>query len=149
MVARPAALVALPAEMGGQVANSVDRYPALKDRALRRLNVIARFNADDNWDGEGAIGVGEGVIDAARKFIHILPEKYLPHPEEDIEALPVGEVAFDWHKDRNRMFMVSIGAGGRIAYSGLFEDGVRCRGYEKIADNRIPGPILAFIRRAL
>ncbi len=122
--------------------------PSRRERALRELDRIARDCGAGDWNGEGAIGVTEEVVEEARKFVAVLPEDCLPNPEEDVDALPNGDVALDWYKDNN-MFMVGIGKGGRIAYSGLFGDGERCRGYAGIVDGGVPASLLAFIRRVL
>ncbi len=134
-------------EAGTGIAGGAGR-PSRRERALRGLGRIAWDCGADDWDGEGAIGVTEEIVEETRKFVAVLPEDCLPDPERDIEALADGEIVFEWQKDRRNMFMASVGKGGRIVYAGLF-GGDRCCGDERIADGRIPEAMLASIRRAL
>lgn len=132
-------------------ANTVSLKPVSstpRERVLGRLDYIARCNATDNWDGDGAVGVKEGAVELVRDFIRLLPNSCLPDPDE-IKADVDGEITLDWHKANNRTFVVSVDETGRIAYSGLFEDGGSCCGDERIVDNKISETIMACIRRAL
>lgn len=123
--------------------------PSRRERALRRLDRIARRCGADGWDGEGADGVSGEVVESTRRFVRMLPESCLPNPEEDIEADVDGEILLGWFEDENRMFTMSIGKAGRAAYAGVFADGGCRRGKESIDGDRIPEAILASIRRVL
>lgn len=72
----------------------------------------------DNWDGEGALALLEDTVETARKIVDELPN-YAGRP--DVSATPHGEVDFDWVIDKDLMFTVSVGPGGKeIAFAGLF-----------------------------
>lgn len=92
----------------------------LSGNHLKILNTLTKYLkefADSNWDGYGAMPIDKGSYSKSISFSRALP-KSLPLPELSIE--PDGEVAFEWYNSNNRVFSVSIGSNGELAYAGLF-----------------------------
>ena len=106
--------------------------------AWMRLFVVERENlkqaiqdlldeaGDEDWDGEGALPLRQETVDAAIRFVDLVPGDI---PDPDVTATPQGEVDFDWTINRQLMLTVSIGADHEITFAGLF-DGARLNGQE-------------------
>ena len=70
-----------------------------------------------NWDGYGALPVTEETYQEAVQLIDLLPRS-IPLPE--IAAEPAGEIGFEWYKDKNKVFVISVKGDKVITYAGLF-----------------------------
>lgn len=102
-----------------QVAESTERSMALfgeKAAALSQLAAVAAECANDDWDGNGAVGIDPMAVRSAERFVRALPED-LPLPEFTPE--PDGSMSLDWIQSRNRLLSLSIGGTGRLAYAWL------------------------------
>ena len=87
-----------------------------KAAALSDLRKMADECANDDWDGEGAIGIEATAIWNAEDFIRALPDGF-PLPEFAPE--PDGSISLDWIESRYSLFSLSIGRGNRLAYAWL------------------------------
>lgn len=97
---------------------------------------------DEGWEGYGGKVISSWVVLSALNFIKLLPTN-LPIPEITID--PDGEVLFEWYRSPYRVFSVSVGAYGKIAYAGLFGE-VRMNGSSFFADN-FPRVLLEAIKK--
>lgn len=100
-----------------EIAHSTERSMALfgeKAAALSRLAALATECAEDGWDGDDAAGIDPMAVRTAERFIRALPEG-LPLPE--FAPDPDGSISLDWIATRNRLFSLSIGGNGRLAYA--------------------------------
>lgn len=80
---------------------------------LRQLGVDCR---EQDWDGNGAEPVDAVAIYTAESIIHALPQN-IPMPE--LAAEPDGNISLDWSTSRSRVFSISAGRSGRLAYAWL------------------------------
>ena len=110
--------------------------------ALEALYEVFGECCQPDWDGYGARKVSWENYLAAKRFVEALPVGFRP-PE--VSADPDGEISFEWYKDRNCLFSVSIGHDNELTYAGLF-GASRTRGTELFFDE-IPDLILNCIKR--
>lgn len=99
--------------------SALERSQALfgtKARAISDLWKLANECADAGWDGCDAAPINLQAVHKAVAFIRALPG-LLPLPEFAPE--PDGAVSLDWIVSRSRLFSVSAGASGRLAYAWL------------------------------
>lgn len=87
-----------------------------KASALSDLRKMADQHANDDWDGEGAIGIDAFTLWNSESFIRALPND-CPLPE--IAPEPDGSISLDWIRSRHRMFSLSVGSSNRLAYAWL------------------------------
>jgi hypothetical protein len=107
--------------------NSVTRGLA-KGTVLSRILEASSEARSEGWDADGAHAVSPTTAEAAIQLLFTLPTD-LPPPEVSPEA--TGEISFEWYRDRQRLFMLTVqdnvirwagflGAGSRISGSGPF-----------------------------
>ncbi len=127
------------------VVSALERSQALfgtKATAISDLWKLANECADAGWDGSDAAPINLQAVYNAVAFIRALPG-LLPLPEFAPE--PDGAVSLDWIVSRNRLFSVSAGASGRLAYAWL--DGTdRGHAVARFDGTTIPARILDGIR---
>ncbi len=71
------------------------------------------------WDGHGALSIAEPTYNNAVHFVKSLAaNEFIPMP--DVTADPDGEVSFEWYRDKNWSFSVSLNYGCGISYAGIF-----------------------------
>jgi hypothetical protein len=73
------------------------------------------------WDGDDALPVSDRTIDVAARLIECLftmLRRGTPAP--DLIPESDGEICISWSIDADRMFSVSVGAHGKINFSGQF-----------------------------
>ncbi len=87
-----------------------------KSVALSELQNMAEECSNDDWDGNGALGIDSFALWNAEEFVRALPNDF-PLPEFAPE--PDGSISFDWIQSRYRMFSLSIGPDNRLAYAWL------------------------------
>ena len=94
-----------------------DWLPIIKAALLGIRNDCGRVS----WDGQEAIPVSDRTIDLAAKLTECL-FALLPRgtPAPDLIPEPDGEICISWSIDADRMFSVSVGAHGKINFSGQF-----------------------------
>ncbi len=64
----------------------------------------------------------------------------------EILAEPDGEIGFEWYKDKDSVFVISVSGNNIITYAGLFGTSNKTHGTEYFADE-LPRIILENIRR--
>lgn len=112
---------------------------------FNQLYEIYRECSEANWDGYDAIPMSKNTYFEAIKLIELLPS-YLPEPE--IMPEPTGEIAFEWYKGKQFVFVISVGGKNIITYAGLFGKSSKTHGTEYFADN-LPLVIIENIKRLL
>ena len=93
---------------------------------------------------EGAIPIDMDTARAAIEFAYTLPRS-LPAPE--IAPEPDGEISFDWLGPDGKMFSVSVGRTGRVAYAGRFGEKSKVHGIEQLSES-CPQEIVRGIAKA-
>lgn len=93
---------------------------------------------------EQGVSVSNETLAYARGFSTLIPH-WLPTP--DISVYPDGDIAFEWHHDRMRVFTVLVDELGKLHYAGLFGDS-DTHGTERCTDE-LPASIIAGIQRAM
>ncbi len=106
-------------ELAGALVTSFEDSQSLfgaKSRKLSELRGLVEECAEDDWDGYGASGIHPLAVKTAERFIRALPDSFaLPEfaPEPD------GSISLDWIQSKHRLFSVSAGTTGRLAYAWL------------------------------
>ena len=95
-----------------------------------------------NWDGYGAHPINEETYEEAFKIIDSLP-LFIEMP--DIVCEPTGEIAFEWNKGRDQIFVVSVGGKHKINYAGIFT-GNKTHGSEYFEES-LPSTVINNLRR--
>src|SRR5215831_13141571 len=80
------------------------------------LEAFAEASVED-WDGHGASPASLDHLRSAARFLDRLPPTW---PLPGISVDPDGEFDFEWREGRDRVFSVSLGADGTLAYAGLY-----------------------------
>ena len=89
----------------------------ITNEIIQELHNIYEGCGQPNWDGYGAKPVDLETYHESLRFIGYLP-KDIPCPE--LAPEPDGEVSFEWYKNNQRLFSVSIGRNGELSYAGLY-----------------------------
>ena len=79
-------------------------------------------NGENNWDGSGASAITEKTIGLAEKFLQLLIQSGCPISE--IIPEPDGDINFEWYRDSNYLFEVSVSEDEFLHYAGLFEKNI-------------------------
>lgn len=90
------------------------------DGALKRIRAEC---SHANWDGEGALPIGEMTLERAARIakqIFAMLPKGTPVP--DLVPEPDGEISIGWIVDDRRMFSFSVGAHDKINFAGQYGD---------------------------
>jgi hypothetical protein len=93
---------------------------------------------------EGSIPIDVDTARAAIEFAYTLP-KSLPAPE--VAPEPDGEISFDWVGPAGKVFSVSVGRTGRVAYAGRFGEKSKIHGIEQLSES-CPQEIIRGISKA-
>ena len=112
------------------------------NEVVQELNNIYEDCGQPDWDGYGAKPIDIETYHESLRFIDYLP-KDIPCPELTPE--PDGEVSFEWFKNNQRIFSVSIGRNGELSYAGLYGI-IKAHGTEFLGDE-LPKTIIENIRR--
>ncbi|MEK7679348.1 MAG: hypothetical protein AAB356_04065, partial [Deltaproteobacteria bacterium] len=104
-------------------------------RLKSRIYALAEDCSFEGWDGYGSLPVFKDAINAAERFVDLLPEGVM---EPFITAENTGDMAFDWDIGEDMTFAVII-SGYHAVYAGIFGDSSR-RGTERI-HSELPGTI--------
>ena len=70
-----------------------------------------------DWDQEGADPITLATLGSAQKLLYALPAhvslpEFLPEPN--------GRIAFEWHKGKGNVYVLSAGASNQLEFAGLF-----------------------------
>ncbi len=114
-----------------------------KQPLLNRLCQVYRECAEDNWDGYDARRISKETYLEAIKLIRLLPP-FIIHPE--IIPEPTGEMALEWYRWKNFIFVISVGGNNLITYAGLFGSTSKTHGTEFFG-NKLPKTIIENIKR--
>lgn len=95
-------------------------------------------------NGDEADPVQDDAVTHARSFLQILPPT-LPRPEVRVDL--EGEICLEWDQGRRRVFSVSIGRDGRLAFAGLYGS-AWLHGEEQFMGS-IPSVILEALHRVM
>lgn len=100
--------------------SQTDRVTVVSRRIemLKSLVEAIREATDDDWDGYGAEGFSPESVTYADQLVRLISTlpSHLSLPSIAVE--PDGEVALTWQTAADRIFSVSVGNYGRLAYSG-------------------------------
>lgn len=113
------------------------------DFALKRLDEVYNECSEANWDGYGAEPVSREAYVEARKLLGMIGPSF-PMPEVFVE--PDGEIAFEWYKERDLLFVISVGGNNIITYAGLFGKKNKTHGTETFTE-KLPGFVVQSIHR--
>ncbi len=111
--------------------------------ALESLDKVYAETQDKDWDGYGAEPVSHKAFIEAQKLLRMIPPSF-PMPEVLVE--PDGEIGFEWYRDKDHVFVISLGGENTITYAGLFGRNNKTHGTESFTD-KLPQSVLENIRR--
>ncbi|HAX99292.1 MAG TPA: hypothetical protein DCY12_10510 [Candidatus Atribacteria bacterium] len=127
------------------ISSNMEFESYLKSKELNHaLEAIFQECSQKNWDGYDASPISEETYLEAKKFIKMLCS--LPFPLPEILPEPDGQIGFEWFKEKNNLFTISLTEKNLIYYAGIFgENGETC-GKEKFTDS-MPKVILDNLSR--
>jgi hypothetical protein len=106
---------------------------------------LLAVHSQENWDGYGGLPANPIAVEAAADFIRALPSD-MTQPEVAVD--PEGQISLEWFGAKDRIFSISFGDRGRVAYAGI--DGTdRWRGAEIFDGNTIHPFLLMGISRVV
>lgn len=111
--------------------------------ALNALDEIYKSCNQEGWDGYDASPITERAYNEAIKLICLLPSA-IPMPE--IVPEPTGDIALEWYRGRQHVFLVSCAGKGAITYAGLFGLGNKAYGREYFGES-LPSILVKNINR--
>lgn len=97
------------------------------------FDAIFQECSQENWDGYDAAPISKKTYFEAKKFIEML--RSLPFPLPEILPEPDGQIGFEWYKEKNNSFTVSLTEKNLIYYAGLFGENSETCGKEKFNDS--------------
>ena len=115
----------------------------LREQALLSLEEVFKECSKGNWDNYGAKPISYKAYAEAKRLIEWLPSSF-PMPE--IIPEPTGEIALEWRKDRQFVFIISVGGNNIITYAGMFGKDNKIHGTEFFVDAS-PTVIIRCIQR--
>ncbi len=92
-------------------------YVAPQRQLLREIEEVFADCSTPNWDGYGADPVDVMTYATAVEFLMLLPMG-IPAPEISVD--PDGDIAFEWSRDRDTIFSVSVGSQRMLVYAARF-----------------------------
>jgi hypothetical protein len=116
----------------------LNRHVREYEDALRRLH---RECGEANWDACGADPVQPETLTMALEFAQALPASFAL---ADVSADPDGDIDFEWYRDKDACFSVSVSAAGVLTYAGIVR-GRRAAGTEDLTDP-LPDVIVSNLR---
>ncbi len=123
------------------IRRSTERSQSLfggKAATISQIWALANECAESGWDGGEAEAVDRLAAFAAADVIRALPEG-LALPE--VAPEPDGSISLDWIQSRNRLFSVSVGTSGRLAFAWL-DGSDRGHGVARFDGEQVPHRIL-------
>jgi len=112
------------------------------DEIFRKLDQVYEECLEEDWDGYGASAISANAYNNACRFLEALPSTI---PSPDIIPEPDGEIAFDWHKNRDWSVVVSVGSTDILSYAGLLGKDNKTYGTQVFAIS-IPKMVIGAIR---
>jgi len=95
------------------------------DGPLESLIEISKDCATANWNGEGALAIGEPALNEACDLLTLLPSSI---PSPTIFAEPTGGIAFEWYKSPTKILILSVNGTRCIQFAALLGDGDEAHG---------------------
>lgn len=132
-------------EIMNQVKNDFYRTFIFGERSNEISNEIEEIATEggcDNWDGYGGKAIDHRSYLVAYDFFNTMPTT-IPVPEVSLD--PDGEISFEWFKDSDNIFSVSIGGDKMITYAGVF--GINKVQGKECFSTLIPQPIIENLLR--
>lgn len=111
--------------------------------AEESLFEVYKEHSEENWDGEGARPITRDAYLEAREFLKLLPTIF---STPEIVPEPTGEIALEWYKSKEQVFISSFGGNGVITFAGMFGHNATLHGTESFEDF-VPPTIVDGIRR--
>ena len=84
-------------------------------KSLKQLEEALMEANINGWKGENSVAVSLPVAYHSLHFLRLLPDD-IPNP--NIAAEPDGEIEFEWYKNPDRNFSVSVNKNGGLNYVG-------------------------------
>jgi hypothetical protein len=94
-----------------------ERKHYYREPLYQELYRIYRECSKSGWDIYSSIPISVRVFLEATKLLDLLPSD---SPSPEVTPEPTGEIAFEWYKGKNHVFVISIGGKNTISYAGLF-----------------------------
>lgn len=101
----------------------------------------------DDWDGQGASAIPSSAFREALLILCLLPSSI---PVPSVLPEPTGSIAFEWYRDPDRVFIVSVSGVKTIEYAAMFAPGDESHGrtnFEQSLPERLLRDLLGFFRR--
>lgn len=92
---------------------------------LHDLGLVFEECRHPDWDGEGADPVPVNTLAEAQNLLLLIPWT-IPIPEMAAERS--GRIAFEWYRDPERVYLLSIGGRGELEFAGIFGRGNEIHG---------------------
>jgi hypothetical protein len=112
------------------------------NQAFEELRMIYDECQTENWDGYGALAIGEETYLYAENFLKVLP---LGTRAPSVGAEPDGQLTLEWYQSPRHVLSLSISPDGMVHYAGLF-DSSRAFGSEPFV-GKVPEIVLNLIKR--
>jgi len=110
---------------------------------VNSLVEIYRECSVHDWDGYGASSISEEAYAEAFNIIDSLP-LFIEMPE--IACEPTGEIAFEWNRGKEQVFVISVGGKHKINYAGIFGGNNKTHGSEYFEES-LPYVVIENLRR--
>jgi len=118
----------------------------LGDPASELADLMERCTIND-WDGQGASAIPASAFHEAWLILCLLPSSV---PVPNVLPEPTGAIAFEWYRDRDRVFILSVSGVKTIEYAALFGPGDENHGranFEQSLPQRLLRDLLDFLGR--
>jgi hypothetical protein len=120
--------------------NSIGRQ--LNDTIVELRELVDEYS-EVGWDGYDALPLTEGAYTEAKRILENLLFFNIPSPE--ITAEPSGDIALEWYKGNNQIFILSVSGSNEIVYAGIF--GMNKTHGKEYFFNSLPSIIIDNLRR--
>ncbi len=120
--------------------NSIGRQ--LND-VIQTLREVVDERFEEGWDGYDAFPIKESAYEEAKRILENIILFNIPAPE--IVAEPNGEIALEWYKGNNQVFIASVSGSSEIVYAGIYGLN-KTHGTEYFCDS-LPEIIVTNLRR--
>lgn len=118
-------------------------FPA-KERLAQELSNLLDPEIVSSWHGAEAKSVHIGALNAALRFLSMLPPAVLANVEVSPDT--DGAISFDWYVNNDKQLSISLGAHGELHYAAILGSVERVSG-RLLFDDSIPEEIVRLLRR--
>lgn len=109
-----------------------------KAAVISQINELLAECGEVGWDGDDAEQVSDFAVSQAADFVRAIPDGF-PLPE--VAPEPDGAISLDWIESKQRLFSLSVGETGRLAYAWI-DGSDRGHGVARFDGNTVPPRIL-------